>query len=212
MPTLNNSSGGYFYYKSQQIQNAISAFQNVLAHPKGVEYHKTALLYLTQCYEDLRMWDQAISLTRQYLDKYPNDSDAFRRRIKLAKFLKELKEFNRAIEHFAKLLPYADNEGAAEIQFSIAECYQDMGSFERAAAEFLKVKYTTNPTKLPWHVTALIRASDCFTRVGGLDQAKQILQRIIDERGAGDQFGSFAQKKLQELQKDQSVQVQKDGS
>ncbi|MCG8606666.1 tetratricopeptide repeat protein, partial [bacterium] len=203
---------GDFYYKSQQIENAISAFRNVLAHPKGDDHHQTALRYLIQCHEDLRMWDQAISLTRRYLAKYPNDSDAFWRRIKLAKFLKELKEFNRAIEQFAKLLAYADNEGAAEIQFSIAECYQDMGRFDRAAAEYLKVKYTTNPTKLPWHVTAQIRASDCFTRTGRIDQAKQILQRVIDERGASDQFGSFARRKLAELEKASTSKIQKDGS
>lgn len=202
---------GDFYYNSQQIANAVAAFQQVLAHPKGRDYHQRALLYLIRCSKDLKRWDQAIRLTRKYLNQYPNADDTFQRKIDLASFLKELNEFNRAIEHFTALKPYADNEKLAEIQFFIAESYEEMGNFQRAAVEFLKVKYTTKPTKLPWHVTAQVRTSDCFKRMGEITKARQILEKIIKERGRGDQFAIFAQKKLDEL-KAQDAGNPKDGS
>jgi tetratricopeptide (TPR) repeat protein len=115
-----------------------------------------------------------------------------------------LKEYVRAIEHFKELRPFADAESEPEIQFYIAQSYKEMGNFERATAEYLKVKYLTKPTKLPWQVTALFEASKCLISLGEIAQAKVILKRIISEEGTASNFGRFAVQKLEELEKDDS--------
>ncbi|MCH8953854.1 tetratricopeptide repeat protein [candidate division KSB1 bacterium] len=192
---------GDFYYKSQQIENAISAFKQVLKHPKAGGYYPKALLYLIQCYNDSHFWDQAIIATRDYLDKYPFSKQSFRKKIDLAQTLLNLKEYNRAIEHFQKLLPFSDEQTEAEIQFYIGQCYREMGNFERASAEYLKVKYLTKPSKLPWHVTALFEAGRCLLKIKETEPAKTVFKRIIKEQGSESNFGRFAQKQLDDLEK-----------
>ncbi|MFQ5648443.1 MAG: tetratricopeptide repeat protein [bacterium] len=191
---------GDFYYKSQQVENAIHAFKKTLEHQKAGEYHSKALLYLIDCYRDASLWDQAIARTREYLRKYPESEHAFRKKIDLAQLLMKVKEYNRAIDQLELLLPYAPDEFEAEIQFYIAQCYKEMGDFTRATAEFLKVKYLTQPSKLPWHVTALFETGRCFLKLKEVEQAKKIFRRIVREQGTGSNFGRFAVKQLQELE------------
>ncbi len=191
---------GDFYYKNQQVENAIAAFKQVLKHPKAGEYYKLALRYLIRCYNDVRMWDQAIALNREYLERYPHAQDAFDRKVEIARNLMHLKEYPRALEHFRRLLVVADPETEAEVQFYLGQCYKEMGDFERATTEYLKVKYLTQPTKLPWHTTALFEAADCLVRLNEPEQAKRILQRIVVQEGAESKFGRFARQKLDQLQ------------
>jgi len=190
---------GDFYYKSGQVENAISAFKQVMRHPKSESYRERALRYLIQCYRDVGFWDQAIVKTREYLELFPYSGESFRRKIDLAFFLMKLKEYDRAIRNFRELLALADSETEAEIQFYIAQCYNEMGNFERATAEYLKVKYLTAPSKLPWHVTALFEAGRCLLRLDQTEHAKRIFQQIVREQGAQSNFGRFAQQKLDEL-------------
>ena len=190
---------GDFYYKSKQLQNAIQAFTRTMKHPKSGELLAKALLYLTKCYKDARMWDQAIALTRKYIETYPDASDNFERRIDLGQLLMSLKEYDRAITHFRKILPYADVESEAAIQFYIAQSYKEIGSLEQAASEFLKVKYLTPETKLPWHVTAMFETGKCMVSLKRFAQAKQIFQRIVSEEGESSNFGQFAIQQLDKL-------------
>lgn len=196
---------GDFYYKSRQVENALSAFKQVIVHPRAGDYGRKAHLYLIQCYKDLRLWDQAIATTREYLDKYPHSKTSFRRKIDLAQFLMNLKEYHRAIAEFRKLLPFADEDSEAEIQFYIAQSYSEMGDFERATSEYLKVKYLTKPSRLPWHVTALFEAGKCLTRLNKIEAAKAIFQRIIKEEGGQSNFGRFAQRQLDDLTSRSSI-------
>lgn len=190
---------GDFYYKSSQVQNAILAFKKAVQHPKAGEYHEQALLYLIQSYTDVGMWDQAIASTREFLTTYPRSDKAFRKKIDLAQLLMKLREYNRAADNLRQLLPYASPEFEAEIQFYIAQCYKEDGNFERAVSEYLKVKYLTRPSKLPWHVTALFETGKCLIRLNDYEQAAEVFRRIIAEQGTESNFGRFAAKQLQEL-------------
>ncbi|MFQ6114757.1 MAG: tetratricopeptide repeat protein, partial [bacterium] len=192
---------GDFYFKSQQVENAINAFRQILAHPEAGAHYQKALRYLVKCYGLTQQWDQALATTREYLEKYPLADDSFVLKIRLGEFLMKLREYDRAIEHFQQLLPYADDESKAEVQFYIGQSFNEMGNFKRAASEFLKVKYLTKPTKWPWHVTAQFEASKCLIRLGEIAQAKIILQRIIKEQGGESNFGRFARKTLEEIDK-----------
>ncbi len=195
---------GDFYYKSQQIQNAIHAFKQVVAHPKAGEYRGKGLLYLIQCYRDAGMLDIAVSTTRDYLARYPQSEHSFRKKIDLAQLLMNLKEYGRAIDQLQLLLPHADNTTEAEIQFYIAQSYKERGDFRKAASEFLKVKYLTKPSKLPWHVTALFETGRCFLRLNETAQARTIFERILREQGSTSNFGRFALKQLQSLETNSS--------
>lgn len=191
---------GDFYFNNQQVDNAITAFKQILQHPQAGDIYPNALRYLIKCYDHIQLWDNAIALTREYLEKYPDAEDVFVKKIQLGLFLMNLKEYSRAVEHFQTLQPYAEEQDQAEVQYYIGRCFMEMGNFERAASEYLKVKYLTQPTKLPWHVTAQYEAGLCFIRLEKIDQAKNILRQIVNEQGAESNFGRFARQKLEELE------------
>lgn len=191
---------GDFYYKSQQVKNAIHAFKQLVNHKQAGDYKAKGMLYLIQCYADAGMWDQAVALTRQFLDEYPDSEQAFRKQVDIGVYLMKLKDYDRSVAKLKELLPFADQETEAEIQFYIGQCYKEKGDFAQAATEFLKVNYLTRPTKLPWHVTALFEAGRSLIRLGDVDQAKKIFQTIVTKEGAESNFGRFALQKLQELE------------
>lgn len=192
---------GDFYFNNQQVQNAISAFKQVLAHPKAGENYPKALRYLIKCYDHVQMWDQALALTRDYLARYPDAEDAFSKKVQLGLFMMKLKEYDRAVDHFENLLPYADAETESELQYYVGRAFMEMGDFRRAAAEYLRVPYLTPPSKLPWHVTAQYEAALCFIRLNKAEAAKSLLQQIVRDQGAESNFGRFARQKLEELEK-----------
>ncbi|MFQ5707273.1 MAG: tetratricopeptide repeat protein [bacterium] len=203
---------GDFYFSNQQVENAIFAFKQVVNHAKAGENYQKALRYLIKCYDQTRLWDQAIATTRAYLEKFPRATDAFSLKIRVGEFLMKLKEYDRAIDQFQALLPYADAESEAEVQYYIGRSYREKGEFARATSEYLKVKYLTKPTKLPWHVTAQYEAGLCLKRLGKTEQAKKILKRIVQEQGKESNFGRFALQKLEEMEAAQETVAKKNGS
>jgi TolA-binding protein len=146
------------------------------------------------------------------LDKYPFSKQTYRKKIDLAQALMNLREYNRAIEHFQKLRPFADGQTEAEIQFYIGQCYREMSNFERASAEYLKVRYLTKPSKLPWHVTALFEAGRCLLKIKETEAAKIIFEGIIKEQGSESNFGRFAQKQLDDLENKDLSLTSKNGT
>ena len=190
---------GDFYYKSKQFDNAMAAFKKVLAANPSAEVKKTAMKYLIKVYSDLGMWDSALRASRQYIQAFPNGPDVFDQKIQMGIYYVRLEEYDQAIRYFRKLLPEADSETEAEIQYWIGESYFKMGQFERAISEFLKVRYLSKPTKLPWDVTAEYEAGLAYLKLNKPQKAKAIFQKIVKERGAGSDYGKVAMKRIREI-------------
>ena len=111
-----------------------------------------------------------------------------------------MKEHERAIAHLSDLKPVADAETEPEIQYWIAKCYADRGDTEKSIIEYLKVKYLSKPTKLPWGDTALYEAGLGYKKIGNYPKAIELLEQVVRARGATDQIGRFANQQIQEIQ------------
>ena len=190
---------GDFYYKSKQFDNAMAAFKKVLTANPSADVKKTAMKYLIKVYSDLGMWDSALRASRQYIQAFPNGPDVFDQKIQMGIYYVRLEEYDQAIRYFQKLLPEADSETEAEIQYWIGESYFKMGQFERAISEFLKVRYLSKPTKLPWDVTAEYEAGLAYLKLNKPQKARALFHKIVKERGAGSDYGKVAMKRIQEI-------------
>ena len=113
--------------------------------------------------------------------------------------LMQLHEYDRAIEQLKSLKVYTDAESEARIQYWIAKSYYNMGHFKKAIFEFLKVKYLSQPTKLPWKTTAMYEASNAYIKLQEYDKAADLLKKIIQIEGTTSSMGRFAVNKLQEI-------------
>jgi len=114
-------------------------------------------------------------------------------------FLINLKEYDRGVDQLKSLLPLADAESEAEIQYWIARAYHERGDMNQAIIEFLKVKYVCRPSKLPWGTTALYEAGQTYAKLGNLVNARSLFQQIVRELGVGDQFGRVANERIREI-------------
>ncbi|OGC01146.1 hypothetical protein A2V82_12020 [candidate division KSB1 bacterium RBG_16_48_16] len=188
-----------FYYKNRQIENAIIACKKVFDLQDNGDEHEQALRIIINAYDDVRLWDRAIAYAREYVEQYPNTSYTISYRIKIGLLLTNLKEYDRAIYHFQNLKPLADADTEPEIQFWIAKAYSERGNTEDAITEFLKVKYLSKPTKLPWGDTALYEAGQAYRKMGKLQRAKELFQRVVQSRGTLDQIGRVAGEKVNEI-------------
>ena len=202
---------GDFYLAQQQWDNAIASFTKVTKDSTFDSHYRLAVRSLINGYDRMGLWDRALGLLRGYLVKFPDDEFAFAMKMQIGTFLMNLMQFEDAIAHLRKLKPFADAQTEPEIQYYIGKSYMNAGRFELAIPEFLRVKYFSKPTKLPWDVTALYEAGICFMRLKDYEKARDLFRRIVREQGAESNFGRFAKEKINELEQLMAQSGEKDG-
>ncbi len=190
---------GDFYYENRQIENCIFASKKVLGLQQAGPLRAKAMNLLINSYDDYKLWDRAIALQREYIQLYPDAKDIMARKIRIGVFLFDLKEYERTISYLRELKPLVDADSEPEVQYWIAKAYADRGDTEQAIIEFLKIKYLSKRTKLPWGATALYEAGRGYKKLGNFDKAKEMFQEVVRERGANDQIGRVANQQIQEI-------------
>ncbi|MDM7924537.1 MAG: tetratricopeptide repeat protein [bacterium] len=191
---------GEHYLRSGQTDNALAAFKKAMADSLSPEIHRKAATQCIRLYEGLQMTDAAIALTKRYLERFPGAEDAFAKKIRLGIYYYELKEFGRAVAQLRSLQPEADPRDEAEIQYWIGKCYAEMGRFDEAIFEFLKVKYLCPPTQLPWAATALYEAGMAYLRLQRPDSARQMFTRIVQSEGVTSDLGRIAKQRADAIE------------
>jgi len=191
---------GDHYYRSRQLENAMGAFKTIVENYKDSEVAPVAMRYLVKVYETLQMWDGAMVMCRRYIENFPDTKDAVDMRVKIGNYYMNLMEYKRAIEYFRELKKEVDFETEAEIQYWIAKSYYNMGQFEKAIFEFLKVQYISKPTKMPWATTSLYEAGKAYMKINQPDNAKRLFEKIVRKEGAASEWGRFALQRIQEIE------------
>ncbi len=191
---------GEHYLRSGQTDNALAAFKKAMADSLNPEIHREAVRQCIRLYEGLQMTDAAIALTKRYLSRFPGAEDAFAKKIRLGIYYYELKEFGRAVTQLRSLQPEAEPRDEAEIQYWIGKCYAEMGRFDEAIFEFLKVKYLCPPTQLPWAATALYEAGIAYLRLQRPDSARQMFTRIVQSEGVSSDLGRIAKQRADAIE------------
>ena len=194
--------GDFYYFKARQIENAMLAYKNSIEQT-GIEEPILArgMSSLIRCYFELRLWNQALQLSQSYIEKFPLAENAFDIRIQIGTIYSNLHEYDRAIAYLRTLKPEADRESEPRIQYWIGDCYMEKGQFEKAIAEYLKVKYISKPSKLNWAVTAQYKSGIAYMKLGQLAEAKNLFEKIVVEQGAESPFGRGAKEKINEIEK-----------
>ncbi|MBN1466547.1 tetratricopeptide repeat protein [candidate division KSB1 bacterium] len=189
-----------FYYENRALANTVDAGKRVLELTKDGPMRAQALDLLINANDDLGMRDQAIAYQRDYIEAFPHAPDILDRRIRIGTFFYYLKEYDRAISQLKELKPLTPADDEARVQFWIAESYAAAGLTEQSIIEYLKVRYQCQQhPKLPFGVTALYKAGEGYQKLDNLQKAKEMYEIVVRERGATDDIGRHASRKLQEV-------------
>lgn len=194
---------GLAQYQLEKYSEAVTSLKRVWDARGAERLWQAAFEALATVYRNLRFFDAAIRLSRDYLDRFPDAPDALDRRMDIAQFYLELKEWDEAVRQYRPLLPLADAEREAEIQYYIGEAFLGKGDYRSAILEFLKVKVLGRKTKLDWGVTAIYQAGFCYEKLGDYEGAARMYHKIIEETGESSNYGRAAQQKLDSIPKPQ---------
>ena len=196
---------GLSHYDAEQYPESVAALKRVWENDSvsqqtgSYSQWLTAFEVLIKVYRDLRFWDASIRLVRDYIERFPNAPDLLDRRMDIGQYYLQLGQWNDAIGYYRPLLPLANAEQEAEIQYYIGEAYFNSGDFRTAILEYLKVKLLGRRTQLDWGVTALYQTGLCYEELEDWAGAARMYQQIIAERGGTSNYGRAAQRKLDAL-------------
>lgn len=190
---------GDLYFRNRQFENALNAFKIVQSDSSHILNQQLASRYLIRIYETMGLWEAALALTRNYIRQFPEADDLLSKKVQIGNFYMRLKDYYRAIHQFKKVQLEADSETEAEIQYWIGKSYAEMGQFEQAILEYLKVKYISKPTKLPWGSTALYEAAMSYLKLYKPWEARILFEKIVRYEGSASDLGRIARQRIEEI-------------
>ncbi|MFZ1729698.1 MAG: tetratricopeptide repeat protein [Bacteroidota bacterium] len=158
---------------------------------------KEALNGLISCYEKLEMYDVAVEMTRRYLETWPSDPTAFRKRVNLGMYYYQLRYFDQAITHLESLLTEAPPDDQAEIRYYIGENYFYKQDYTQAALEFLKVPFlVASKEAIMWTALSYAMAGKSYEALSKFDLALGMYQKILDTPGIAGHDRAEAEKAI----------------
>jgi len=109
------------------------------------------------------------------------------------------KKYSNAISTFNKAIALLkNNELRAEAQYWIGDSYFENEDYVNSISEFLKVSYNY-PELTQWAASADLQVGQAYYKVGKIDQAKYIYNKVIEKYGSGSDWGKEAKKRLETL-------------
>lgn len=189
---------GNVYYHLEQWDAAAQQYKMVVDEGQASsDITRFAMSNLIMAYKEIGLFDAALQLTRQYIDRYPNDPDLIVKRIDIGVLYQKLGYYDQSILHLQTMLESADPELEGELRYYLGETYFLKGEYQQAILEFLKVPYLiTARTKVDWIATSYYMAGQSYEKMSKFDQAITMYKQIIDRPGIDPTFKSAAQKEI----------------
>ena len=189
---------GNIHYRAEKWDEAVRNYRMVTDNPNAdPALLPFAINNLIETYEMAGVYDAALTLTRRYLDLYPNAEDAFDKRIKIGILYQQLGYYDQSVLHLQTLLDEAGSDLEGEIRYYIAEANFNKGDYQQAILDFLKVPYlVTKKGKIDWTATSLYMSGQAYEKMGRSDQALTMYKQIIDRSGIDETFKAAARKEI----------------
>ncbi len=192
---------GNLHYNQEKWDEAVKNYRRIVDDPHAdPELLPFALNNLIQTYEAAEVYDAALSLTRKYLELYPNSDDSFDKKIKIGVLYQRLGYNDQSALHLQALLDEAGSDLEGEIRYYIAEANYGKGDYQQAILDFLKVPYlVTKKGKIDWTANSLYMAGQSYEKMGRFDQALTMYQQILDRSGIDETFKAAARKEIERV-------------
>jgi len=189
---------GNIYYSSRKLADALQYYRRIFSSSDPGPLAADAMWNAILSYETLGLFEDALNLCRELMERFPGYEKVPRIKFKIGFFLMELGKYRDAIAQFERCLVGANGETEAEVRFHIAECYFNLGDYSRAVSTYLKVAYM-NRDQMLWAVTAEYKAGMTYERMGKFEEAKKLYKRMVAYYGAQSEWGRAAAERLAEL-------------
>lgn len=192
---------GNMNFNGEKYSEAIKYYQLIVDNSdKQGEILRYAMINLIEAYEATKLYDAALKMARNFIERYPKDASIIDQRIKIGILYTRLGYYDQAVVHFKSLLDDVGSDYEAEIRYNIGETFYYKGDYQQSILEFLKVPYLiTHKGKVDWTATSFYMAGQSYERMEKFDQALSMYQQIIDRPGIDATFKAGAQKEIDRL-------------
>ena len=189
---------GNIYYEAEKWPESIKHYRVIVDDSTADRsLLPFAISNLIETYEAAGINDAALSMTRKYLELYPNSEDGFDKKIKIGILYSRLGYYDQAVLHLQGLLDQAGSDLEGEIRYYIAEANYNKGDYQQAILDFLKVPYlVTKKGKIDWTANSLYMSGQSYEKMGRYDQAVTMYQQIVDRNGIDETFKAAAKKEI----------------
>mgnify|MGYP000495343475 FL=1 len=189
---------GNMHFNAERYEDAIRYYQQIVKSPERAgDILSYAMNNLIEAYSSVKLYDEALKVTREFIDRFPNDENLIDKKILLGTIYTKLGYYDQAILHLQNLIAEAGSLLEAELRYNIGEAYYYKGDYQQAILEFLKVPYVVSKQgKVNWTATALYMAGQSYEKISKFDEAIGMYQQIIDRPGIDATFKSAARKEI----------------
>lgn len=192
---------GNMHFNVERYEEAIRNYQLITERPDlAGDILPYAMNNLIEAYESIKLFDAALKVTREFIERYPSDESIMSKKIKIGTLYSKIGYFDQAISHFETILPEVGGSLEAELRYNIGETYYYKGDYQRAILEFLKVPYlVTQQGKVDWTATSLYMAGQAYERMSKFPEAVGMYQQIVDRTGIDPTFKGAARKEIERV-------------
>ncbi len=153
---------------------------------------------LAMIYQELEEWEKAGDTWYRICERFPARDDIVEIFFNLGFCYGQTGKFEMAWEVYTRVPGIAKTEeqkGRAHYWAGIS--LKNQNRCEEAIREFLRVPYLR--TGGMWGITSKLEAALCYEKLGQVDQAVQIYDRIVSAHGENSDWGSIAKKSLDRI-------------
>ena len=189
---------GNMHFNAERFDKSIGYYRQITKSPEMAgDILPYALNNLIEAYESMKLHDEALKVTRDFIERFPNDESIIDKKIKLGTLYTKIGYYDQAVLHFQNLIPEAGSLLEAEIRYNIGEAYYYKGDYQQAILEFLKVPYlVTKQGKVNWTATALYMAGQSYEKTSKFEEAINMYQQVINRPGIDATFKAAARKEI----------------
>ncbi len=174
----------YFHDRSQW-QEAIDAFEALLAAIPGYAYPERVRFLIADCNQNLGNIDQAMEQYQNVIEVAPDSSRAVEARFRMAQLYEEREDSERAFTLYEEAANANSGDVAARARFRIGELLEAQAAYNDAARSYLQVAILfLHETLSP---ESLLRAGRCFEQAGNKDQARRAYTELLTDFPEGEQ-------------------------
>ncbi len=189
---------GSAFFGLERYDQAAESYERVAHQAQDPDLVVDAWSNAGICRAKMNDWEGASDAYRRLLRDFPGHQDRDAWSLRLGFAYLQLDRPDQALTTFQQVDGGDDEELGAEIQFWVSECYFQMGDYEKAAQEYLRVAYLY-PLQDRWAVTAEYNAAMSYEKLGREEEARTIYRKLVAARGPADQWGALARERLNEL-------------
>jgi TolA-binding protein len=189
---------GSALYALERYDRAAEHYELVAAQATEAQLVADALFNAGICRGKMNDWDGAVAAYERLVTEFPEHEEGQKWALRLGFAYLQAGRSSLALRTFLQIDAQGDAELGAEVQFWLGECYFHMGEYEKAAQEYLRVDYLY-PHQIQWATTAEYNAGVSYEKLGRVEEARSIYRKLVNTRGAQDQWGAMAQERLDKL-------------